>query len=261
MKNLRAISLLLSHFTQVRVNLPNLTRGAAFLCVASALGAPPAHAVIPLGPEFQVNSFTPNPQGRPAAAADGSGGFIVVWESVGSPALDPTSYSIQGQRYAAGGSALGSQFQVNSFTASHQNDPAVAADAAGNFVVVWTSNGSAGSDNSSTSIHGQRYAANGVALGSEFQVNTFTTSTQQRPVVACDAAGNFVVVWESNGSLGSDQSATSIQAQRYAAGGSALGSEFQVNTYTPSDSDLPSLRTWRGTGSWFGRATARWGRM
>jgi len=42
-------------------------------------------------------------------------------------------------------------------------------------------------------------------VGSEFQVNTYTTSFQRNPAVASDAAGNFVVVWDSSeGQDGSD---------------------------------------------------------
>ena len=46
--------------------------------------------------------------------------------------------------------------------------------------------------------------------------------------------GDFVVVWESNGSSGTDTSSWSIQGQRYASNGSTLGAQFQVNTYTTS---------------------------
>ena len=34
-----------------------------------------------------------------------------------------------------------------------------------------------------------------VPVGSEFQVNTFTTNYQLRPSVSVDADGDFVVVW------------------------------------------------------------------
>ena len=40
-------------------------------------------------------------------------------------------------------------------------------------------------------------------LGGEFQVNTYTTSSQSGPSVAMDGAGNFVVVWQSSGQDGS----------------------------------------------------------
>ena len=77
--------------------------------------------------------------------------------------------------------------------------PSVAADADGDFVVVWESDGSSGTDTSCTSIQGQRYASTGAPQGAQFQVNTYTTSYQRRPAVAADAAGDFVVVWDSYG--------------------------------------------------------------
>jgi len=39
-------------------------------------------------------------------------------------------------------------------------------------------------------------------VGSEFQVNTYTTGAQYFPSVAMDATGNFVVVWTSSGQDG-----------------------------------------------------------
>ena len=51
--------------------------------------------------------------------------------------------------------------------------------------------------------------------GSQFQVNTYTTSYQSVPSVASDSAGNPVVVSDNFGSPGSDASSTSIQGQRY----------------------------------------------
>ncbi|MEO7795814.1 MAG: hypothetical protein ABIV06_13680, partial [Thermoanaerobaculia bacterium] len=76
-------------------------------------------------------------------------------------------------------SPLGGQFQVNTYTTSHQYQPAVATDSAGNFVIVWTSAGSSGGDTSNLSVQARRWAADGAALGGEFQVNTYTTSTQR----------------------------------------------------------------------------------
>ena len=62
----------------------------------------------------------------------------------------PASFSVQGQRYAVGGAALGGQFQVNTYSTSNQFLPSVASDAEGNFVVAWTSLGSSGGDTSTT---------------------------------------------------------------------------------------------------------------
>ena len=53
-------------------------------------------------------------------------------------------------------------------------------------------------------------------VGSEFQVNTYTTSYQVEPSVAVDAMGNFVVVWYGYGT-GSDTSNLSVQGQLFDA--------------------------------------------
>src|SRR5438445_1957259 len=63
------------------------------------------------------------------------------------------------------------------------------------------------------------------AVGSEFQVNTFTTSAQRYPSAAMDSVGNFVVVWKSYHAAGYP-----IEGQRFGADGSHRGGEFQVST-------------------------------
>ena len=80
----------------------------------------------------------------------------------------------------AGAQAVGSEFQINTYTTGRQLTASVgahlvAADASGNFVVVWQSVGQDGSDDG---IFGQRYDSEGVVLGSEFQVNSYTTNRQ-----------------------------------------------------------------------------------
>src|SRR4051812_34951113 len=77
----------------------------------------------------------------------------------------------------------GAQFRVNTFTTGDQFAPAVAADAAGDFVVVWASDGQ---DGSNSGVYAQRYNAAGVAQGSPLAVNTFTTGVQSLPAVAMD---------------------------------------------------------------------------
>ena len=134
---------------------------------------------------------------------------------IGENGTDTSSFSIQAQRFAADGAALGAQFQVNTYTTAAQRYPSVAVDGAGNFVVVWQSLGSNGTDADSWSIRGRRFAASGAALGGDSQINSYTTNSQELPVVAAAGAGDFVVLWQSLGSDGTDSSASSIQAQRF----------------------------------------------
>ena len=186
---------------------------------------------VPQGGEFQVNTYTTGYQFDPDVAVDGAGNFVVVWFSVASDGPDYGS-SIQARRYDAAGAALGPEFQVNSYTTGSQSRPSVAADGAGKFVVVWESDGSSGLDDNAVNIRAQRYDAAGALSGTEFQVNAYTTSRQERPTVAFDGAGNFIVLWDGQGSAGSDTSFFSVHAQRYDGSGVPQGGEFQVNTYT-----------------------------
>jgi hypothetical protein len=167
--------------------------------------------------QFQVNVYTSGYQRFPAVAMDADGDFVVVWESQGSNGNDSSGRSIQGQRYAAGGTPVGGQFQVNSFTSANQSVPAVSMDGDGAFVVTWHSDGSGGGDSSATSIQARRYLADGVAPGGEFQVNLFTSSYQLRPAVAVGLDGVMAAAWESHGSNGGDSSDFSIQGARLAA--------------------------------------------
>ncbi|MCP3961492.1 MAG: ricin-type beta-trefoil lectin domain protein, partial [bacterium] len=195
----------------------------------------------PVGSEFQVNSYTTFGQLNPSVAALTDGGFVAVWKSFGSSGSDSSFFSIQGRRFTIDGTAVGNDFQVNSYTTSGQVNPSVASLAEGDFVVLWWSLGSSGSDASGFSIQGQRYASDGTAVGGEFQVNSYTTDWQTNASVAGLADGGFVTVWESLGSSGSDSSESSIQGQRYARDGTALGAEFQVNSDTHFSQNSPSV--------------------
>ena len=197
----------------------------------------------PQGAQFQVNSYTTSDQLSPEIASDADGDFVVVWQSNGSSGGDTLNTSVQGQRYSAAGVPQGAQFQVNSYTTSHQRYPAVASDADGDFVVVWRSEGSAGGDTSYSSIQGQRYSAAGATQGAQFQVNSYTTSSQASPAIASDVDGDFVVAWQSGGSSGGDTSGLSVHGQRYSAAGVPQGAQFQVNSYTAGDQRSPAIAT------------------
>jgi hypothetical protein len=70
---------------------------------------------------------------------------------------------------------------VNTATADAQRNPAVAADADGDFVVAWTNFGRDASGRIDTGVYAQRYTAAGAAAGGEFLVNFFTTGNQLAP--------------------------------------------------------------------------------
>jgi hypothetical protein len=188
---------------------------------------------------FQVNDYTTNLQRRPAIAMNGSGKFVVVWESAGSPGNDASLFSVQARRYGPGGAAAGPQFQVNTFTTLVQSSASVAIDEDGGFVVTWHS--SQHTLDPTGSVHTQRYDSNGNPVWFEELVNNHTTGAQRAPVVAATASGEFVVAWESFGSDGDDGDNYSIQARRINAGGLPTGYQFQVNSFTTAAQRFPGI--------------------
>src|SRR5262249_3636598 len=153
--------------------------------------------------------------------ADDLGNFVVVWNSY---QFDGAFGSIVAKRYASGGSALGSEFMVNTFTVGTQANPAVAVDADGDFVSAWESD-----YGFSTGIFARRFDSMGVPAGTEFRANAETAQAQQHATVASADAGEFIIAWES---LSQDDDAFGIFAQRYDSSGAPAGSEFLVNSYT-----------------------------
>ncbi len=162
-------------------------------------------------------------------AMDAAGDFVVSWTLYGPGG---SSYGVFAQRDSAASVAQGSIFQVNSYTADAPFDSVVAMDSVGDFVIAWAD---VGEDGSGAGVYAQRYNAAGVAQGSQFQVNSYTTGNQLSPSVAMDAEGDFVVAWSSY----LNDPSEGISAQLYNAAGVAQGSELLVNSYTTGRSNSP----------------------
>jgi hypothetical protein len=83
----------------------------------------------------------------------------------------------------------------------------VAIDGGGNFVVVWQSYFQ---NPGGWNTFAQAYDAAGAPMGGEFQVNSYARDYfgeyEFKPVVAADADGTFVVVWQDYAQDGDDES-------------------------------------------------------
>jgi hypothetical protein len=163
----------------------------------------------PLGGELQVTMPGGGAQnGYPAVAMNADSRFVVVWmrQYIGGTFVD-----VFAQRYDPTGAPQGAVFQVNSYTTGYQTHPTMALDGAGNFVVTWRSYDH--QDGDYAGIFGRRFDPAGNSTG-EFQVNTYTTGWQEWSSVSMDAAGNFVIAWQSeDGEEGDGE--TGIIAQRF----------------------------------------------
>lgn len=186
---------------------------------------------IPQGGPFPVNTFPSTTVGATTIGVNAGGDFVVAWQSFDQ---DGNGYGVFAQRYDRTGDRLGGEFRVNTTTTGDQMAPAVAVDRDGDFVIAWEGNG----PGDSQGVFAQRYNASGAAQGSQFRVNTTTSNSQADPAVGIDAAGNFVIAWESEGQ---DGSATGIYARRFDKLGNGVGTEFRANTSTLSGQENPTV--------------------
>ncbi len=184
-----------------------------------------------VGTQFIVNTYTDGNQHQPDVAMDTFGNFVITWAGEG---LNDES-GVFFRAFDALGAALDEQMAVNEFTQSIQDEPSVAIDATGDFVVSWTSYGQ---DGDLDGVYARTYNSAGIATTNEFRVNSTWTNRQDKSDVAMDSDGNFTVVWASDGQ---DGSSWGIYGQQFAKNGTPLGSEFSVNTYTNDKQIDPAI--------------------
>ena len=173
---------------------------AAFCCtVPTALAAPGD----PVGGSIQVSptgvGSTINTYGDTLdVASDAAGNFTVVWASHNFDCTDncklgQRSMAILGQRVAANGALIGGHFAAApdliplKALSDIKENPRVAMDAAGDFVVVWDEY----IVKSARQVKAQRFAADGTAQGAEILV----AADGMQPSVAMEPDGDFVVAW------------------------------------------------------------------
>ncbi len=183
---------------------------------------------VTIGGETRVNAFTTGQQWRPSVAAAAAGTFVVAWSS---DEQDGDAHGVFARSFDALGAPVGGEIPVNQFTTGEQTAPAVATDAEGNFVVVWSS---AGQDGSNEGIWARHFTAAGAPTGNERRINVTTLGPQSDPAIAGDGDGGFVVTWQ-------DETLADVFARRLDATGAPAGREFRVNTFTTSSQRRPSV--------------------
>lgn len=185
-----------------------------------------------LGSEFLVNSTVRNAQTNPTVAMNADGTFVIAWQD---EKLDQDGSGIFAQRYSADATKQGTEFRVNTTVADDQSNSAIAIDGLGNFIVTWASKKQ---DSSKDGVYAQRYDSNGNLVGDEILVNTTVEDAQRNPAIAMNAAGDAIIVWESNNQ---DGDARGVYGQRFDSTGAAVGTEFLINTETSKNQDNPSV--------------------
>ena len=183
-----------------------------------------------VGEENQVNDYTAGLQMHPTVATLSGGRSIVVWASEGQ---DGHSMGVFGKIYD-GVTPVTGDLLINTQTASGQTMPNVAVGPNDEVVVVWKSYDQ---DGDGSGIFGQLLDSNGVKVGNEFQVNTYTQNYQMDPKVAASSNG-FAVIWKRN-SQGSFT--PSIWARTFNWTGTPTTGEFSVDVAGVDTRCCPSI--------------------
>lgn len=194
-----------------------------------------------LGTEFQVaegaQSYFVAYGGHDVACEDG-GDFVVAWSA--NAGFGYYSVNVRAQRFASGGSLIGTEFQVNTYTGAFL--PSIAADDDGDFVIAWTD--LSGHDGQALGVFARRFNSSGMLAGAEFQVNSYTSGVQIFPSAAIDQDGDFVIAWFDDGynypDPGQDGDDSGVFAQLFDSTGVRVGAEFSVNVFTTDDQSFPS---------------------
>jgi hypothetical protein len=174
-----------------------------------------------------------------------NGNYVVVWSStIGGQS------NIIGQMYKSSGVQIGGEFVVNTAASTNWSTPAVAMDAAGDFIVVWAGQTTGSTSPDIADIYGRAYNATGQALTSQFLVSQFVTGVQtaglqDEPSVAMSPDGTFVVAWASTPNYAGLSNTTSyntaIFAREYDYGDVPIGNEFQVTPLSSIASTNPNV--------------------
>jgi len=176
-----------------------------------------------LGGEFAVNTYQPNTQTMPNIAGDGSGNFIVAWQSY---LQDGSGYGIYAQRFDPAAQKVGGEFRVNDVTAGEQQAPRVGIGSGG-FTISWRR----GTETTSQGVYAKRYtvsASGTVVAAPEFRVDASLPVGGLPGSVAYDDAGNSLIAWSSH----YDSTDSDAFAQKYDASGGAVGGAFMLNSTT-----------------------------
>jgi hypothetical protein len=185
----------------------------------------------PLGQRFRVNATTNHFQRRPQVAVR-PGGVVVVWEQA-LRKVERNSVAVYGRLLTRRGAPIGGELRIDGGQSPEIWNVAVAANAAGDFLVAWE-----GGNVDTPDILARQYERDGTPLGGSFVANPATQGRQRRPAVAATRDGDFLVAWQS---YVKDTPIHGIQGQFYSAAGARIGSEIQISKGTGEVQIAPAL--------------------
>src|SRR5439155_7001248 len=159
----------------------------------------------PSGGEITVGTVASVDQANASVGLADGGNFVIAYAQNDGG----TKWNIYARRFNSSGSALdATPVQVNTLTSGNQATPDIAVRGPdGAYAVVWTDDTQ---DGDKYGIFAHLFNPDSTRDGSEFGVNNYTHSDQQRPAIAW-SGGRMAAVWDGEGSSDSD----GVYARRY----------------------------------------------
>ncbi len=161
------------------------------------------------------------------------GGFFLVWTADDCPGIRCTSSGVFARVLDGLGKPLTPPFRVTPSIVHDQIPTGVVADPQGNVFVTWWE--TIPQDPLLYALYARRFSRAGQPLSGAIRVSEQTSGLGGG--VAADAAGNFVVTWQSVAAEGEQ----SIHARRYSSQGAPLGPELLVSGEPSSAATFPQV--------------------
>ena len=202
--------------------------------------------------QFQINTYENNDQTSPHIARFADGTIVASWLSGTYGALegqDGDNFGIYGQILDQNGERIGSEFQINTYSANAQQNQVVEILSPDRFLVVWHSSGYSGQA-VHEDIRGQIFDKSGNMVGAEFTLNSTTVNSQNYPDITSCEEGGFIATWTS---VGQDGSGDTIVARKFDASGTALSEEKIINSFIighQTDPEITELSSGKSVITW-----------
>jgi hypothetical protein len=132
----------------------------------------------PIGNEFRVNTTTIGSQIRQSADMDETGNFVICWVSE-----DEQQLGVFTQIYNFEGKPMGSEFQVNTTWNFDQDEPDIALNENGIFVIVWSSN---------------PLGSPADIIGRQFKISPDSIPTAPKNLIATPGDQKVTLTWSQN---------------------------------------------------------------
>lgn len=126
------------------------------------------------------------------------------------------------------GGPVSENFQINTTTAHHQDEPSIAQLSDGGYIVTYAS-WSRNNNIQDFDIRARRYQEDGTPAADDFLVNSTIGGDQNEPRVAALQDGGFVIAWHERRST---NASSNVRLQRFSRMGARVGPEILIDSAT-----------------------------